>query len=184
MTRGIKVQRWCRAIPGPLGAEEADEAIATVGLDLKPIEPSGGLDQESSLLLVRKDQTHRLNHSSDELLETFRRSHELEKLLTARGHRIRHLTEAEAQRGVETGEYGAALFPQGREEAGRGDRDSGKGLHPQGHQAQAARQTRTGKSGHCDSSGIRRSAWRRQTRGCAASSAKESWPGTRPAPFG
>jgi hypothetical protein len=107
----IKVQRWCRAIPGPFSVGEADEAIATVGLTLEPIEPAGSLDQESSLLLVCKDQTYRLNRGGDDLLKTFKRSHELEKILVERGHRIRHLTEAEAQRGVESGEYGAALFP-------------------------------------------------------------------------
>jgi len=107
----IKVQRWCRAIKGPFSVGEMDEAITAVGLTLEPIEPAGSLDQESSLLIVCKDQTYRLDRGGDDLLKTFKQSHELEKLLAARGHRIRHLTEAEAQRGLESGEYQAALFP-------------------------------------------------------------------------
>ncbi len=107
----IKVQRWCRAIPGPFSIYEAGEAVAAVGLTLVPIEPTDCLDQESGLLLVCKDQTYRLDRGGDDLLKTFKRSHELEKLLTTRGRRIRYLTEAEAQRGVESGRYGATLFP-------------------------------------------------------------------------
>ena len=107
----IKVQRWCRAIPGPLDVDEVDEAVAAVGLTLKPIEPADSLDQESGLLLVCRDRAYRLNRGGDDLLETFRRSHELEKLLEAQGHRVHHLTETETLRGVESGEYDAALFP-------------------------------------------------------------------------
>jgi hypothetical protein len=107
----IKVQRWCRAILGPFGTGEAEEALASVGLGCEPIEPAGSLDQESGLLLVYRDQTYRLNRGGDDLLETFSRSHELENLLTARGHRIRHMTEAEALRMVESDECEAALFP-------------------------------------------------------------------------
>ncbi len=107
----IKVQRWCRAIPGPFSVGEAEEALASVGLRYEPIEPTGSLDQESGLLLVYRDQTYQLNRSGDDLLKTFSRSNELEKLLMARGHRIRHMTEAEALRMVESGEYEAALFP-------------------------------------------------------------------------
>ncbi len=107
----IKVQRWCRAIHGPLGAEEAEKALAALGLGCEPIDPAGSPGDEDGLLLVYRDQAYRLSRSGDDLPETFKRSHELEKLLTARGHRIRHRTEAEALEGLRSGEYGAALFP-------------------------------------------------------------------------
>jgi hypothetical protein len=106
----IKVQRWCRVIPGPFGAEKAEEALAAIDLRMEPYEPTRSPDEEGGLLLIYRDQTYRLIQRGEDPLQAFKRSHELENLLTTWGYRISHCTEAEAMDRVDSGEYEAALF--------------------------------------------------------------------------
>ena len=105
----IKVQRWCRVISGPFGAEKAEEALAALGFTMEPHELKSP-DEESGLLLIYRDQTYRLTQKGEDLLRAFKRSHELENLLKEGGYRISHCTEAEAMKRVDPGEYEAALF--------------------------------------------------------------------------
>jgi hypothetical protein len=107
----IKVQRWCRVVPGPLRDGVAEEAIAALGLGLEPYEPAKSPDEDGGLLLIYGGQTRRLIQGGEDLAQAFRRSRELETLLAERGYRIEYCTEAEAVEGVESGEYGAALYP-------------------------------------------------------------------------
>ena len=106
----IKVQRWCRVISGPFGAEKAEEALAALGFTMEPHELKSP-DEEGGLLLIYRDQTYRLTQNGEDLLQTFKRSHELESLLKTWGYRISHCTEAEAMKRVNSGDYEAALYP-------------------------------------------------------------------------
>ena len=106
----IKVQRWCRVIPGPFGAKKAEEALAALDLRMDPYELVKSPDEEGGLLLIYSEQTYRLIHDGEDLIQVFKRSHELESRLTAWGYRISHCTEAEATDRVDSGEYEATLF--------------------------------------------------------------------------
>ncbi len=107
----IRVQRWCRVVPGPLGAEDLEEALDALDIGTEPYEPSKSPDEEGGFLLVYRGQKRRLIRSGEDLLQAFRRSRELENKLTERGHRIAYCTEAEAAEGVASGAYEAALYP-------------------------------------------------------------------------
>ncbi len=107
----IKVQRWIRVIPRPFCAEKAEEALAALGLRMEPYEPASSPDEEDGLLLIFRDQTYRLTQNGEDLLEAFKRSHELESLLETWGYRISYCAEAEATDRVDSGEYEAALYP-------------------------------------------------------------------------
>jgi hypothetical protein len=105
----ITVQRWCRVIPRPFGAKKAEETLAALGFAMEPYELNSP-DEESGLLLIYRDQTYRLTREGEDLLQAFKRSHELEDLLKKWGYRISHCTEAEAMKRVDLGDYEAALF--------------------------------------------------------------------------
>lgn len=107
----IKVQRWCRVVPGPLGADDVEGALAALDIRTEPYKPVKSPDEEGGFLLVYRGQTRRLIQSGEDLLQAFRRSRELENMLTERGHRITYCTEAEAVEGVASGGYEAALYP-------------------------------------------------------------------------
>jgi len=106
----IKVQRWCRVISGSFGAERAEEALAALGFTMEPHELNNP-DEEGGLLLIYRDQTYRLTQKGEDLLQAFKLSHELEKILTTWGYRISHCTEGEAENRVDSGDYEAALYP-------------------------------------------------------------------------
>jgi hypothetical protein len=106
----IKVQRWCRVIPRPFGAKRAEEALTALGFTMEPYELARSPDEEGGLLLIYRDKTYRITCKCEDLIQVFKRSHELENLLKTWGYRISYCTEAEAMKNVNSGYYEAALF--------------------------------------------------------------------------
>ena len=110
MDPSISVKRWCRLIPAPFDAREAEEAASSVGLTMEPHESTGNPDEEPGTLLVFKEKVYRVASEGDDLMQAFKHGKELERLLGAQGHEVRHCTEAEARARVEQGMYAAALY--------------------------------------------------------------------------
>ena len=92
----IKVQRWCRVIPGPFSERHAKDFLASVNLSLEPVEIVDSPDEDNGLLIVFRDTAYKLRSDSNDLVDLFKRSYQLELNLEEYGYEIKHCTESQA----------------------------------------------------------------------------------------
>lgn len=92
----IKVQRWCRVIPGPFSERHAKDFLDSVGLSMEHFEIVKSPDEDSGLLIVFRDTAYKLMSDSNDLVDLFRRSYQLELNLEEYGYEIKHCTESQA----------------------------------------------------------------------------------------
>ncbi len=105
----INVQRWCRVIPGPFNERNAKEFLDSVDLSMEPYEIVESPDEEGGLLIVFRDTAYRLVTDSEDLVELFKRSYQLELDLEEYGYEIKHCTESQAIDYMASG-YEATLY--------------------------------------------------------------------------
>ncbi len=107
---GIKIQRWCKVIPGPFTEEIAESLLESIGLCLEPIEDLDRLDEAKGLLLRFRESSYRLV-SDDDLVETFKKCYELELKLLENGYDVLYCTESEVNSYLDSGKYEAVIYP-------------------------------------------------------------------------
>ena len=105
----INVQRWCRVIPGPFSERHAKDFFASVGLSMELFEIVESPDEESGLLIAFRNTAYKLVSDSNDLLDLFKRSHQLELDLEEYGYEIKHCTESQAIDLMSSG-YEATLY--------------------------------------------------------------------------
>jgi hypothetical protein len=105
----INVQRWCRVIPGPFSKGNAEDFLSSVDLTMEPFEIVESPDEDSGLLIVFRDTSYKLVSDSNDLLDLFKRSYQLELNLEEYGYEIKHCTESQAVDLMNSG-YEATLY--------------------------------------------------------------------------
>lgn len=105
----INVQRWCRVIPGPFSERNAKDFLSQVDLSMEPYEIVESPDEEGGLLIVFRNTAYKLVADSDDLIEIFKRSYQLELNLEEYGYEIKHCTESQAVDLMNSG-YEATLY--------------------------------------------------------------------------
>lgn len=106
----IKIQRWCRVILGSFTEETAESLLEPIGFSLEPFEDLDRLNDVKGVLLRFRETAYKLV-SDDDLVETFRKSYELELKLLEKGYDVRYCNESEANRYLESGRYETVLYP-------------------------------------------------------------------------
>jgi hypothetical protein len=107
--RSIKIQRWCRVIPEPFSERHARNFLASVGLSMEPFEIVESPDEDNGLLIVFRDTAYKLRSDSNDLVDLFKRSYQLELNLEEYGYEIKHCTESQAMDLMASG-YEATLY--------------------------------------------------------------------------
>jgi|GEM_PF-390391 L-serine kinase (ADP) len=105
----INVQRWCRVIPGPFSEKNAKEFLDSVGLTMEPFEIVESPDEDRGLLIVFRNTAYKLVSDSNDLVDLFKRSYQLELNLEEYGYEIKHCTESQAVDLMSSG-YEATLY--------------------------------------------------------------------------
>lgn len=105
----INVQRWCRVIPGPFSERQAKDFLASVNLAMEPIEIVESPDEDSGLLIVFRNTAYKLGSNSNDLVDLFKKSYQLELNLEEYGYEIKHCTESQAMDLMASG-YEATLY--------------------------------------------------------------------------
>lgn len=105
----INVQRWCRVIPGPFSERHAKDFLSDVDLSMEPFEIVESPDEDSGLLIVFRNTAYKLVSSSNDLIDLFKRSYQLELNLEEYGYEIKHCTESQAIDLMSSG-YEATLY--------------------------------------------------------------------------
>lgn len=106
----IRVQRWCRMIPAPFSAGDAEKMLDDLDLRLEPFEVVESPEDEGSLLLIFKDTAYKLISDGEDLVDSLKKSYKLERRLEDWGYRIRHCTESEAREQLTSGSYIATMY--------------------------------------------------------------------------
>ena len=106
----ITVQRWCRVVPSPFSEKNAEKLLKELNLEYEPYDLVKSPEDDGSLLLIFKDSAYRIITDGDDLVETFKKSYELERRLEEWGYQVTHCTESEAQNDLTSGSYEATLF--------------------------------------------------------------------------
>jgi hypothetical protein len=107
--KSINVQRWCRVIPGPFSERNAKDFLSQVNLNMEPYEIVESPDEEGGLLIVFRNTAYKLVADSDDLIDIFKRSYQLEMNLEEYGYEIKHCTESQAVDLMNSG-YEATLY--------------------------------------------------------------------------
>ena len=105
----INVQRWCRVIPGPFSEKNAKEFLDSVDLTMEPFEIVESPDEDGGLLIVFRNTAYKLVSDSNDLIDLFKRSYQLELNLEEYGYEIKHCTESQAVDLMSSG-YEATLY--------------------------------------------------------------------------
>jgi len=105
----INVQRWCRVIPGPFSEKNAKEFLDSVDLTMEPFEIVESPDEDGGLLIVFRNTAYKLVSESNDLVDLFKRSYQLELNLEEYGYEIKHCTESQAMDLMASG-YEATLY--------------------------------------------------------------------------
>ncbi len=108
---GIKVQRWCRLIPGPFTEEIAAELLGSIGFSLKPYEVVDRIDEVKGPFLRFRESVYRLVSDEDDVMKTFKKISNLELKLLKNRYDIRYCTEFEVDGYLNSGKYEAVLYP-------------------------------------------------------------------------
>ena len=106
----ISIQRWCRVIPAPFSKMNAEKLLKELDLRLEPYDLVKSPDEDGGLLLIFKDSGYRIVSDSDDLVEVFKRSYQLERRLQEWGYVVKHCTESEAKEDLTSGSYEASLY--------------------------------------------------------------------------
>jgi len=106
----IKIQRWCRVIPNPFNEEIAESLLESIGFSLEPYEDLDRLDEAKGLLLRFRESAYRLV-SDDDLVETFKKSYELELKLLENRNDVLYCTESETNKYLDSSKYEAVIYP-------------------------------------------------------------------------
>jgi hypothetical protein len=107
----IRVQRWCRIIPAPFSIGNAENLLNELNLKLEPYDIVESPDNEGSLLIIFKDTAFKIIADGEDLVETFRKTYNIETRLNEWGYHIEHCTESEAREHLTLGSFEATIFP-------------------------------------------------------------------------
>ncbi|MCD6360181.1 MAG: ParB N-terminal domain-containing protein [Armatimonadetes bacterium] len=105
----ITIERWCRIIPHPFTELEAENLLKEMGLSYETIDADESPDDES-LILCFKNKAYRMTNS-DDIVDIFKKSYEIETRLQASGYDVRHCTEVEARTEMKKGSIATAIYP-------------------------------------------------------------------------